>query len=344
MQGSPSRRSSSSISRRARKRNVPNEPSTAVSVPLTAARGHGSKTKRRPISMRDRCSTAQLETRASGNPQSADNRRTAATTAVTASKQNETQGPDDAVEIDDGEEMTLPANENASDFEVETYEIESVAEDTLMDIEELKLEPEEGEPLSEEQGFTEIDTLIDESIREHYPGRRREDWELGSSAVAEREAITKSRMKIAGEAIRFEVNADGEHIVAEVQALTETAQGQQKLERFSRARNQRPQSSSSIPHNRGELNTSLSVRRQISGCKRGVPPRQATAQQTCSAIDGIEGQMVVQQRDLDVYLNQLHYDIEHGLQAETTLARYTPIQRQFIVRFNYGSDVPLTLI
>src|SRR5579859_6577409 len=157
--------------------------------------------------------------------------------------------------------MTLPENENASDLELETYEIESVAEDTLVDMEELELEREEGEPLSEEQGFLEIHNLIDESIREHYPGRRREDWELGSSAVAEREAITKSRMNIAGEAIRFEVNADGERIVAEVQALTETAQGQQKLERFSRARNQRPQRSSSIARNRGELNTSLSVHR-----------------------------------------------------------------------------------
>src|SRR5579859_2475096 len=157
-------------------------------------------------------------------------------------------------------------------------------------------------------------------------------------------AITESRTKMAGEDIRFDVNADGERIVAEVQALTETIEDQQKLERFHGAQNQRPQCSSLIPRNRGELNTSLSVRQQIGGCKRGVPPRQAAAEQTCSAIDGIEGQMVAQQRDLGVYLNQLHYDIEHGLQAETTLARYTPIQRQFIVRFNYGSHAPLTLI
>src|SRR5579859_7099149 len=98
--------------------------------------------------------------------------------------------------------------------------------------------------------------------------------------------------------------------------------------------------SSSIPRNWGEIDTSLSVRQQIGDCKRGVPPRQATTQQTRSAMDRIEGQMVEQQRDLDVYLNQLHYDIEHGLQAETTLARYTPIQRQFLVRFQLWFSRP----
>ena len=338
MPNSPShRRSTTSTSQKAVNRpNVSNKPFAA-----TVARS-SIIVKCPPISTRDRgWAKPQLAATTGLRRLSSVRKQQSGCDTDTGSNQNEAQLLNNqlgnVLDIEDREE-------NRED----SSEIESAMEQILMDEIEVEPEPEleECEQLSEEQGFAEIDNLIDESIREHYPGRRKEDWERRSSVVAEREAITESHMKEAGEAIHFEVNADGECIVAKMQAPTETIEDRKKLEQFHRAQKQQPPRSSLIPQNREELDTSLIVRQQINrSSKYGTSSRQLIITQLIYlAVDGIDNQIVTQQRDLDIYLNQLHYNIEHALQAKTTLARYTPIQQQFIVRFHYGLYIILILI